>query len=132
TLPMVAIALYTRWFHIWGLVAGWVAGMAWGFVMLYGIPNPAADREHFGGSALPLADLSLLGWAPFGDSALQIYVGFVALVGNLVVATLVTLVLRRMGVFNGTDETEAVDYHADEGDPRLKPVAGVLQQTTST
>ncbi|MDQ4021973.1 MAG: sodium:solute symporter, partial [Actinomycetota bacterium] len=37
TLPMVAIALYTRWFHIWGLVAGWVAGMAWGFVMLYGI-----------------------------------------------------------------------------------------------
>src|SRR5918998_1120418 len=132
TLPMVAIALYTRWFHIWGLVAGWVVGMAWGFVMLYGIPNPAADREHFGGSALPLADLSLLGWAPFGDSALQIYVGFVALVGNLVVATLVTLVLRRMGVFNGTDETEAVDYHADEGDPRLKPVAGVLQQTTST
>jgi len=45
---------------------------------------------------------------------------------------LVTLVLRRMGVSNGTDETEAADYHADEGDPRLKPVAGVLQQTTST
>ena len=132
TLPMVAIALYTRWFHIWGLVAGWVAGMGWGFVMLYGIPNPAAGREHFGGSALPLSDLSLLGWAPFGDSALQIYVGFVALIGNLVVAALVTLVLRRMGVFNGTDETEAADYHADEGDPRLKPVAGVLQQTTST
>ena len=132
TLPMVAIALYTRWFHIWGLVAGWVAGMAWGFVMLYGIPNPAAGREHFGGSALPLSDLSLLGWAPFGDSALQIYVGFVALIGNLVVAALVTLVLRRMGVFNGTDETEAADYHADEGDPRLKPVAGVLAQPSST
>ena len=132
TLPMVAIALYTRWFHIWGLVAGWVAGMAWGFVMLYGIPNPAAGREHFGGSALPLSDLSLLGWAPFGDSALQIYVGFVALVGNLVVAALVTLVLRRMGVFNGTDETEAADYHADEGDPRLKPVAGVLARTSPT
>jgi SSS family solute:Na+ symporter len=132
TLPMVAIALYTRWFHIWGLVAGWVAGMAWGFVMLYGIPNPAAGREHFGGSALPLSDLSLLGWAPFGDSALQVYVGFVALIGNLVVAALVTLVLRRMGVFNGTDETEAADYHADEGDPRLKPVAGVLAQPSST
>ncbi len=128
TLPMVAIALYTRWFHIWGLVAGWVAGMAWGFVMLYAIPNPAAGKEHFGGSALPLSDLSLLGWAPFGDSAVQIYVGFVALLGNLVVATLVTLVLRRMGVFNGTDETEARDYHADEGNPRLKPVAGVLPQ----
>ncbi len=132
TLPMVAIALYTRWFHIWGLVAGWVAGMAWGFVMLYGIPNPAADKEHFGGSALPLSDLSLLGWAPFGDSAVQIYVGFVALLGNLVVAVLVTLVLRRAGVSNGTDETEARDYHADEGDPRLKPVADVLEQPSAT
>jgi len=48
------------------------------------------------------------------------------------VAVLVTLVLRRMGVSNGTDETEAADYHADEGDPRLKPVAGVLQRTSST
>jgi SSS family solute:Na+ symporter len=37
-----------------------------------------------------------------------------------------------MGVFNGTDETEAADYHADEGDPRLKPVAGVLAQPSST
>jgi len=132
TLPMVALALFTRWFHIWGLVAGWVAGMGWGFVMLYGIPNPAAGKEHFGGSALPLSDLSLLGWAPFGGSALQIYVGFVALIGNLVVAALVTLVARRLGVLNGTDETEARDYHADEGDPRLKPVAGVLAQPSST
>jgi len=132
TLPMVALALFTRWFHIWGLVAGWVAGMGWGFVMLYGIPNPAAGKEHFGGSALPLSDLSLLGWAPFGGSALQIYVGFMALIGNLVVAALVTLVARRLGVLNGTDETEARDYHADEGDPRLKPVAGVLAQPSST
>ncbi|MDQ3579604.1 MAG: sodium:solute symporter, partial [Actinomycetota bacterium] len=30
TLPAVAIALYTRWFHIWGLIAGWAVGMAWG------------------------------------------------------------------------------------------------------
>jgi len=30
TLPAVAIALYTRWFHRWALIAGWVAGMAWG------------------------------------------------------------------------------------------------------
>ena len=24
TLPAVALGLYTRWFHRWGLVAGWV------------------------------------------------------------------------------------------------------------
>src|SRR5688572_29178307 len=28
TLPAVALGLYTGWFHRWGLIAGWVAGMA--------------------------------------------------------------------------------------------------------
>ncbi|MGH4026548.1 MAG: monocarboxylate uptake permease MctP [Pseudonocardiaceae bacterium] len=130
TLPMVAVALYTRWFHIWGLVAGWLVGMGWGLVMLYGIPNPTSGKKHFGGSALPLSDLSILGWQPFAGSQLQIYVGFVALLGNLVVAALVTIVLRQLRVFNGTDETQAADYHADEGSPRLKPVAGVLTSST--
>jgi SSS family solute:Na+ symporter len=123
TLPMVAIALYTRWFHIWGLVAGWVVGMGWGLLMLYGIPNPSSGKQHFGGSALPLGDLSILGWEPFSGSQVQIYVGFVSLLGNLVAAAVVTVVLRRLGVSNGTDATEAADYHADEDSPRLKPVA---------
>ncbi|MCA1673630.1 MAG: sodium:solute symporter, partial [Actinobacteria bacterium] len=105
TLPMVAVALYTRWFHIWGLVAGWLVGMGWGLIMLYGIPNPASGKQHFGGFALPLSDLSILGWQPFAGSQLQIYVGFVALLGNLVVAALVTIVLRQLRVVNGTDET---------------------------
>ncbi|HEU0089132.1 MAG TPA: sodium:solute symporter [Pseudonocardiaceae bacterium] len=130
TLPMVAIALYTRWFHIWGLVAGWLAGMGWGLVLLYGIPNPTSGRQHFGGSALALDKLSILGWQPFAGSQLQIYVGFVALLGNLVIAALVTVALRRLGVFNGTDATEAADYHADEGSSRLRPVAGLLQPST--
>jgi solute:Na+ symporter, SSS family len=119
TLPMVAIALYTRWFHIWGLVAGWVVGMGWGLVMLYGIPNPTTGKLHFGGSALALNKLEILGWHPFPDSPMQIYAGFVALIGNLVVAVLVTIVLRQMRVFNGTDETNPSDYHEDEGSPRL-------------
>ncbi|GGM57801.1 solute:Na+ symporter, SSS family protein [Longimycelium tulufanense] len=122
TLPAVAISLYTRWFHLWGLIAGWVAGMAWGFVMLYEIPNPAAGKEHFGGSAIKLEQLSLLGWTPFEGVRTQIYVGFVALLANLVVAVLVTLVLRRTGTANGLDRTSPSDYHADEGDARLKPV----------
>jgi SSS family solute:Na+ symporter len=127
TLPMVAIALYTRWFHIWGLVVGWVVGMGWGLVMLYGIPNPATGKQHFGGSALALNNLSILGWHPFAGSPIQIYVGFVALLGNLLAAVLVTIVLRRMRVFNGTDETNPSDYYEDEGSPRLRPVAGMLR-----
>ena len=127
TLPMVAIALYTRWFHIWGLLAGWVAGMGWGLVMLYGIPNPATGRQHFGGSALALGKLSIAGWHPFAGSLTQIYVGFVALIGNLVVAAVVTIVARQLRLFNGTDETDPADYHEDEGSPRLAPVANMLR-----
>ncbi|ALG14353.1 monocarboxylate uptake permease MctP [Kibdelosporangium phytohabitans] len=123
TLPAVAISLYTRWFHRWALVAGWIAGMAWGFAMLYEIPNPAANKAHFGGSALPLGQLSLFGWHPFAGSPTQIYVGFVALIGNLVVAVVVTWIMRARKVSNGIDQTQNADYHADEGDPRLKEVA---------
>ena len=126
TLPIVAVALYTRWFHIWGLIAGWVVGMGWGLTLLYGIPNPASGKQHFGGSALALDKLSLLGWQPFAGSQVQIYVGFVALVANLVAAALVTIVLRQMRVFNGTDETQPDDYYEDEGSSRLRPVAGML------
>ncbi|HXT45244.1 MAG TPA: sodium:solute symporter [Pseudonocardiaceae bacterium] len=127
TLPMVAIALYTRWFHVWGLVAGWVAGMGWGLVLLNGIPNPASGKQHFGGSALALNKLSIVGWHPFAGSPMQIYVGFVALIGNLVVAVVVTIVLRRLRVFNGTDETTPADYHEDEGSPRLHPASTLLR-----
>jgi SSS family solute:Na+ symporter len=126
TLPMVAIALYTRWFHVWGFVAGWVAGMAWGLALLYGIPNPATGRQHFGGSALALTKLSIFGWHPF-SSPMQIYVGFVALIGNLVVAAAVTVVARQLGTFNGTDETAPADYHEDEGSPRLRSTATLLR-----
>jgi len=122
TLPAVALALYTRWFHRWGLIAGWVVGIGWGLIMLYGIPNPANGKQHFGGSALSLGNLSLFGWHPFSGSAVQIYVGFVALIGNLVVAAIGTVIARQMKVFNGTDDTEPEDYHTDEHDKNLRPI----------
>jgi solute:Na+ symporter, SSS family len=127
TLPMVAIALYTRWLHTWGLVAGWVVGMGWGLALLYGIPNPTSGKKHFGGSALALDKLSIVGWQPFAGSPTQVYVGFVALIGNLVVAILVTIALRQLRVSNGIDETTAQDYLQDEGSAHLKPVAGMLR-----
>jgi SSS family solute:Na+ symporter len=123
TLPAVAISLYTRWFHLWGLIAGWVAGMAWGFAMLYVIPSADGSKKHFGASALVLDKLSIFGWHPFSGSTVQVYVGFVALIGNLVVALVVTWILRARKVPNGLDKTRDADYHADEGDPKLREVA---------
>src|SRR3954454_5590369 len=114
TLPAVAIALYTRWLHRWALVAGWVAGMGYGLYLLYIIPNPATGSVHFGGSALALDRLTLFGWHPFAGSPVQIYVGFVALVLNLVVAVALTPVLRARRVAEGVDTTSPLDYHADE------------------
>ncbi len=129
TLPAVAIALYTRWLHRWALVAGWVVGLGYGLYLLWLIPNPASGRAHFGGSALTLDKLTLLGWHPFAGSPVQVYVGFVALVLNLVVAVLVTLALRAGHVSEGEDATHPADYHADEGSPRLRPVAPAVAGT---
>ncbi len=123
TLPAVAIALYTRWLHRWGLVAGWTVGLGYGLYLLYLIPNPSTGARHFGGSALALDKLALLGWHPFAGSKVQIYVGFVALVMNLAVAVVGSAILRARRVFNGADETVPADYHADEGSRRLRPVA---------
>ena len=50
-------------------------------------------------------------------------VGAVALIANLVVAVVVTLIARQAKWFNGLDATNRVDYEADDGDPKLKEIA---------
>ena len=113
TLPSVAIGLFTRWFHRGGLLAGWAAGMGAGMWMLYEIPNAATKRAHFGGSAFPLSNLGF-------DTPKTVYVGFIAVVLNLLVTAIVTLILRAAKVADGFDGTIESDYTADEGDPRLE------------
>lgn len=113
TAPAVALGLYTRWLHRGGLIAGWAAGMGMGLWMLYSIPNPATGRAHFGGSAFPLSNLGF-------DTPKTLYVGFLAVGVNLLIAVLVTLVLRALKTPAGFDGTEHDDYFADEGDPRLE------------
>ena len=103
--------------------AGWPATGVRGMTPLWADSQPRTGREHFGGSALPLDQLSIVGWQPFAGSAVQIYVGILALAANLVVAILVTVVLRAARVSDGPDLTRGADYHADEGDPNLRPVA---------
>ena len=98
TLPVVGFGLFTRWFHKTALIAGLVAGMAAGFVMLYLTPNP--HRAHFGSPAFKLGDIS-------------IYAGFAAVLLNLTVATIGTWIARVLGVPDGADATSPGDYFID-------------------
>ncbi|MEV1289311.1 monocarboxylate uptake permease MctP [Micromonospora sp. NPDC049679] len=112
TLPAVALGLYTRWFHRGALISGWAAGMGLGMWMLYQIPNPASKRAHFGGSAFPLKEFGF-------DTPRTVYVGLIAVLVNLLVAVVVTLILRAAKVPEGVDGTAREDYFADETDPRI-------------
>ena len=114
TLPAVAVGLYTRWLHRWGLVAGWIVGMVLGFVMLYQIPNPATKHAHFGGSGFPLSkwfDPGTIGL----DKKTTMYVGLVAVAANLIVAVVVTLLCKVFRAPDGVDLTRPSDYLADAG-----------------
>ncbi|GAA5184376.1 sodium:solute symporter [Rugosimonospora acidiphila] len=122
TLPAVGIGLYTRWLHRWGLVAGWLVGMGLGTWMLYQIPNPATNHVHFGGSAFPLSkwfDPTSIGL----DAKTQVYVGFVAVVANVLVAIIVTLICRAIKAPDGVDATSPDDYTVDAGDATPPPLA---------
>jgi len=125
TAPAVALGLYTRWLHRGGLIAGWVAGMALALWMLWDIPNAATGRKHFGGSAFPLKDFGF-------DTQKTIYVGFVAVLVNLVVAIIVTFVMRAMKTPDGVDGTASDDYFADEGDPRIERTRTTVETVSST
>jgi len=125
TLPAIVFGLFTRWFHRAGLIAGWVAGMASGLWMVYTVQriDPATGeviREHFAGSAFALSNLGL-------DSTYTIYAGFIAVLVNLLVAAVATVVFRRMQVPAGTDGTALEDYFANEGDPRVKDLPEVVE-----
>ncbi len=116
TLPSVAIGAYTRWMHPWALISGLVAGLAVGLVMLYQIPNPNNGKMHFGGSAYKLSQFGF-------DSQKQIYVGFVAVVVNLLVVAVMTFILRAAKVPELDDVTAPADYYADRTPDSAPPAA---------
>jgi SSS family solute:Na+ symporter len=93
--------------------------------MLWKIPNPATHKLHFGGSAFPLSSFGF-------SSPKTIYVGFVAVLVNLVIAVLATLVFRAMKTPDGVDGTTPDDYFADEGDPRIDRSATPVETVSST
>src|SRR5215212_4952631 len=123
TMPSVALGLYTRWLHRGGLIAGWVAGMAAGLLMVYNIPKLNPDgtvaREHFGGSSFALSKLGF-------DTKSAVYAGFLALLVNLIVAVVVTAILRAMKVADGVDGTAETDYTAEREDATVRDLPDPL------
>ncbi|HUX20786.1 MAG TPA: sodium:solute symporter, partial [Spirochaetia bacterium] len=92
----IVFGLFTRWFHRWGLLAGWAAGMVTGTWM--------AILNQFKGSVFALH---------FGSSVVPAYAAVWALIANLIVTVVVTFVLNALKVSNGADQTAEGDYRVD-------------------
>jgi solute:Na+ symporter, SSS family len=93
TLPAVLIALYTRFFNPWGLLAGWAAGIAAGTAMVVelGLKSSIYPLQIFG-------------------LTIPCYAALIALVLNIVVGFAVSLVLNATSTAPRHDETVASDY----------------------
>jgi SSS family solute:Na+ symporter len=118
TFLAIVAGLFTRWFHKYALLAGWAVGMVYGTIVSYqqtvpnivtrlvdGEPQVTQNGErHFGSS---LAEF------PFTDT--KVYVALTALLLNIIVAVVLTWILRAANSPSGTDTTTPDDYYADSG-----------------
>jgi len=105
--PAIVVGLYTRWFHRFALVIGWAAGMAYGTVEAW--RTPGNGQAHFGASTAPI-----LGHV--------VYIAIAALLLNLVITTVLSLVFRAARLPAGYDETRRADYTLDPDAPADGPV----------
>src|ERR1700754_313773 len=75
TFPALVFGLFTRWFRAEGLLAGWAVGMLWG------------SWTAWSNGLKPLATIDL------GDASYVFYVGLGALILNIVVAAVATVIV---------------------------------------
>jgi SSS family solute:Na+ symporter len=106
TLPSIVGGLFTPWLHRWALLVGWVAGMTTGTLM--------ATSQDFKTSVYELHI--------FGTS-ITAYEAIFAVVLNILVSVVLTVLLSALGARRGDDETSAVDYdERREPEPVPQPV----------
>jgi SSS family solute:Na+ symporter len=113
TVVMIVGGLYTRWFHRWALLLGWLAGMIAGTLAAYNTSTPTTSH-----------------WASSSDIlfGFTIYIGISAFILNLAIAVIGTLVMRALRVPEGPDETLPHQYTFDsEQAPALVPVGAGVQ-----
>jgi len=95
TVPVIVGGLYTRWFHRTALLISWLVGMVLGTWMAVSLQfKTSIFGLHFGGT-------TVLGYA-----------GIWALLVNLILAVVLTLVFQAVGLSNGKDATTAADFAA--------------------
>ena len=106
TLPAIIIGLYTRWLHRYALLIGWACGMLVGTYMAYLQPSPAVPKlvPHFGSSIYPLH---------LGSYVIGGYAALYALIINLAVAVVLSLVLNLAHIGQGKDATAGGDFVAE-------------------
>jgi len=90
--PSIVFGLYTRWFHPWGLLLGWLVGMVVGTAMAVSVGFGSVYPLHVGGLTIPA------------------YAALYGLIANLVVASVATVALRVASAVPGPDETAKTDY----------------------
>jgi SSS family solute:Na+ symporter len=100
TLPAIAVGLYTRWFHRLALLAGWLTGMVTGTLM--------AASQTFKTSVYNLDVLGI---------KFSAYEAVFALLANLIVTVVLTVVLRAAGVPDDADRTRRSDYFELRDEP---------------
>ena len=122
TLVAIVAGLYTRWLHRWALLAGWAVGMVYGTVTAYRQTVPNSTTQLVNGKPVTTVD----GMRHFGSSLATfpgthttVYIAATALLLNVVVAVVLTVVLRLVKAPAGTDATEPDDYYSDSVSPEL-------------
>ena len=90
TFVAIVAGLYTRWFHRWALLLGWAAGMVYGTVVAYRQRCRRGDRS----TAKHCRHRPRSPMFPFTDT--KVYIAITALLLNIVVAVVLTVVLRML------------------------------------
>jgi SSS family solute:Na+ symporter len=108
--PMLIGGLFTRWFDRYALLAGWLAGMAFGTIAAYKSASPTVS--HWASSS----DIE------FGHT---VYIGLSAVIINLIIAVVLTVIFRAAKVPQGADETLPHHYTADPADLPAPTPAGI-------
>lgn len=99
TVPTIIFGLYTRWFHRWALFLGWLVGMIIGTGM--------AAAESFKTSIYPLH---------IGHSVYLAYAGVWAIIVNIVIVVVLSVLFNALNISNGTDDTQEQDYVSEPGE----------------
>jgi solute:Na+ symporter, SSS family len=94
--PSVVVGVFTRWFHPWALVAGWIGGMASGTAM--------AATLGLKSSVYPLH------LPPYLGGTWSMYAAVPALLLNLAISGALTAILRAARAPEGADKTDVTTY----------------------